>query len=154
MGTALYDAVYFTTKEKLTQTDEERRVIVVFSDGEENSSEHDLLDVIEEAQNADALIYAIRYTDTGRHHRELNARNKYGVRVMQHLASQTGGRDFDAMQSDLSEEFAQIGAELHSLYSIGYLSTNTKQDGSFRKLTIQCKRQGAVVRAKSGYYAR
>lgn len=154
LGTALYDALYFTTKEKLKEADEHRRVIVLFSDGEENSSEHDLLDAIQEAQNEDVLIYTVRYTDSGHHHRELNARNKYGIRVMKHLADQTGGRDFDALQSDLGEAFAQIGAELHSLYSIGYLSTNTKHDGSFRKLTVVCKRPGSVVRAKSGYYAR
>ena len=135
LGTALYDAVYFTAKQKLMQSDERRRAIILFSDGEENSSEHDLLDAIQEAQDDDILIYSIRYTGSERGHRhksvtqeeetaKLNARNKYGIRVMNHLASLSGGSDFDALQSDLDCVFTQIGTELHSLYSIGYLSTN------------------------------
>ena len=169
LGTALYDAVYFTIKDQLQQTEERRKVIVLFSDGEENSSEHDLLDVIEEAQRENAIIYSIRYTNTSRHHgrghhaaeddssdgdNKLNARNKYGVRVMRHLAGQTGGADFDGLERDLDDVFQEISAELHSLYSIGYLSTNPQHDGTFRKLTIRCKRANTVVRAKSGYYAR
>lgn len=169
LGTALYDAVYFTVKEKLPEADERRKVIVLFSDGEENSSEHDLLDAIEEAQRENAMIYSIRYTDTSRHHKrgarasedesgefdsKLNARNKYGVRVMRHLASQTGGEDFNALERNLDDVFEEIGNELHSLYSIGYLSTNQQHDGTFRKLTLRCKRANTVVRAKSGYYAR
>jgi Ca-activated chloride channel family protein len=151
LGTALYDALYFTTSEKLKRAEERRRAIVLFSDGEDNSSEHDLLDAIEEAQNNDTIVYCIRYTHA--EHGKLNARNRYGMRVMKHLADLSGGRDFDALESDLGEVFAQIGEELHSLYSIAYVSTNPKHDGSFRKLTIRCKRSGTVVRAKSGYYA-
>ncbi len=179
LGTALYDAIYFTTREKLKQTEERRKAIVLFSDGEENSSEHDLLDALEAVQNEDTLIYSIRYTDSERHKRlagyskkllgiaglvpgadadeavsGLNARNRYGIRVMRHLANQSGGNDFDALESNLGDVFSEIGNELHSLYSLGYLSTNPKQDGSFRKVTIQCKRPNTLVRAKSGYYAR
>ncbi len=172
LGTALYDALYFATKEKLTAADESRKAIVLFSDGEENSSEHDLLDAIEEAQNQDVLIYCIRYTNTGhaakvpkwvakrldldsdRDSEGLNARNKYGIRVMRHLANLTGAADFNAVEVNLPDVFSQIGNELRSLYSIGYLSTNTQRDGSFRKLTIRCKVPNSVVRAKSGYYAK
>jgi Ca-activated chloride channel family protein len=183
LGTALYDALYFTIKEKLKETEECRKAIVLFSDGEENSSEHDLLDTIEEAQNEDTMIYAIRYTGSEQRKQSviekyakrakkyssalnsasdlseneesdgLNARNKYGIRVMKHLAVLTGGSDFDALETNLGDVFTQIGMELHSLYSIGYLSTNPKHDGSFRKLTVECKRPKSVVRAKSGYYA-
>jgi Ca-activated chloride channel family protein len=63
LGTALYDAVFYGVTEKLLSIHQRRKVLVVFSDGEENSSEHDLLDAIEAAQNADVLIYAIRYTE-------------------------------------------------------------------------------------------
>jgi Ca-activated chloride channel family protein len=84
----------------------------------------------------------------------LTARNKYGVRAAKHLSSLTGGAEFDAMESDLGEVFAQIGKELRSLYSIGFVSSNPKHDGSFRKLTIRCRREDTVVRAKSGYYAK
>jgi Ca-activated chloride channel family protein len=154
LGTALYDALYFTTKEKLNQADERRKAIVLFSDGEENSSEHDLLDAVEAVQNADTIVYSIRYTNREKESRDLNARNKYGIRVMKHLATLSGGSEFDALKANLGDVFSEIGMELHSLYSIGYLSTNPNHDGSFRKLTIRCKASNSFVRARSGYYAR
>ena len=48
-------------------------MLIVFSDGEENSSEHDLLDAIEAAQNSDVMVYAIRYTDMK--HGKMDARD-------------------------------------------------------------------------------
>ena len=151
LGTALYDALYFSLKEKLETTGERRRALIVFSDGEENSSEHDLLDVIETAQNTDTVVYCIRYTEE--RHGKLNARNKYGVRVLRHISNLTGAADFDALDASLEHVFAQISEELRSMYQIGYVSNNAHaHDGSFRKVTIRCKQPGAIARAKSGYY--
>ena len=153
LGTALYDAVYFFVTEKLKTTGERRRALLVFSDGEENSSEHDLLDAIEAAQNTDTVVYCIRYTQ--KEHGQLTARNKYGIRVMRHMAGLTGGADFDALASHLETVFTQIVDELRAMYQIGYVSSNVHpHDGSFRKLIVRCKQPGIIVRAKSGYYAR
>src|SRR5690242_18101678 len=153
LGTALYDAIYFSIVEKLKGTGQGRRALLVFSDGEENSSEHDLLDAIEAAQNTDTLVYCIRYTE--KKHGRLTARNKYGIRVMQHMSHLTGAADFDALASDLQTVFAQIGNELRAMYQIGYVSSNDHaHEGSFRKLTVRCKEPGTIVRAKTGYYAR
>ena len=151
LGTALYDAVYYSVTEKLTKPGQRRRAILLFSDGEENSSANDLLDTIEAAQNADTLIYSIRYTQM--EHGRLNARNRYGIHVMHHLASQTGGGDFDALHTNLAVVFDQIGAELRSLYEIGYVPSNSHPDGTFHKVTIRCKRPDTVIRSRSGYYA-
>src|SRR5450755_1360154 len=153
LGTAFYDALYFSILEKLQTAGERRRALIVFSDGEDNSSEHDLLDVIEAAQNTDTVVYCIRYTEIS--HGKLNARNKYGMRVMKHISSLSGAADFDAAQDALDDVFAQIGEELRSMYQIGYVSTNGHpHDGSFRKVTIRCKESGSSVRTKSGYFAR
>jgi VWFA-related protein len=151
LGTALYDAVYFSAIGKMNRMHGERRAFLVFSDGEENSSEHDLLDAIAAAQNTNTLVYCIRYTH--KEHGRLNARNKYGIRVMQHLSSLTGAADFDGTAEDLKNVFAAINEELRSMYEIGYVSKNTAQDGAFRKLTVRCSRAGTMVHAKSGYYA-
>jgi Ca-activated chloride channel homolog len=153
LGTALYDAVYFSIVDKLKSAGQGRRALLVFSDGEENSSEHDLLDAIEAAQNNDTFVYCIRYTQM--EHGRLNTRNKYGIRVMQHLSSLTGAADFDASTSDLPTVFSQIGDELRAMYQIGFVSSNDQaRKGAFRKLTIRCKEPGTTVRTKSGYYAR
>lgn len=152
LGTALYDAVFFSVQDKLKSGSGRRKALLIFSDGEENSSEHDLLDALAAAQDSDTLIYCIRYTE--KEHGHLTARNKYGIRVLKHLSSLTGGADYDGLTSDLPDIFRQIGDELRSLYEIGYISSNEEHDGSFRKLTVRCKVPGAATRAKTGFYAR
>ena len=126
-GTAFYDAVFFSVQERMKKEAGRRKALLIFSDGEDNSSEHDLLDALAAAQDADALIYCIRYTH--QEHGRMKARNKYGVRVMKHLAGLTGGAEYDGLASDLPEIFRQIGDELRSLYEIGYISSNEQQDG-------------------------
>lgn len=152
LGTALYDAVYFWITEKLGSIHQRRKALVVFSDGEENSSEHDLLDAIEMAQNSDVLVYAIRYTDIK--HGKMDARDRYGVRVLDHLAGQTGGKTFDYHATNLTRAFAEIAGDLRSLYQIAYQSTNPTRDGTYRKVVIETTKPGLTVRARTGYYAR
>jgi Ca-activated chloride channel family protein len=153
LGTALYDAIYFSAEQKMAASGERRRVMVVFSDGEENSSEHDLIDAIQASQDRDILVYCIRYTDV--RHGKLSARDKYGIRALKHIATLTGGTDFDALASNLGDVFSRISEELHSIYQMGYVSTNSvTHDGAFRKIVIRCKQPGAIVRSKAGYFAR
>lgn len=151
LGTALFDAVYYSVTQKLAGIHQRRKVIVVFSDGEENSSEHDLLDAIEAAENNDVLIYAVRYTEL--EHGQMNARDRYGVRVLDHLTSQTGGRSFDA-HSNLQQAFSEIADDLRSLYELAYQSTNHEHDGTYRKVVIRTTQPGLTVRARTGYYAK
>ena len=152
LGTALYDAVFFSIIEKLAGIHQRRKILVVFSDGEENSSEHDLLDAIETAQNADVLIYAIRYTELK--HGKMDARDRYGMRALDHLTTQTGGKTFDFHATNLTQDFAEIAGDLRSLYELAYQSTNPTRDGAYRKVVIQTTRPGLAVRARTGYYAR
>jgi Ca-activated chloride channel family protein len=126
--------------------------MLVFSDGEENSSAHTLLDAIEAAQRADTTVYSIRYAD--QNPKRANARNKYGRRALQQLAEHTGGRDYDAMAQGMKETFRAIAEELRSTYEIGYVSANAQRDGQFRKIAVRVNREGAVARAKPGYFAR
>lgn len=151
-GSAVYDAVYAGVTDKLAGGAARRKALLLFTDGEENSSAHDEIDAISAAQDGDVLLYAIRYTET--RHGKLSADMRHGMAALHHMAEQTGGADFDALHTDLSQDFAEIGAELRSLYSIGYYSTNKRRDGSFRKIVVETKTPGLTVRAKSGYYAR
>jgi Ca-activated chloride channel homolog len=152
LGTALYDAVFYSITEKLAAIHQRRKVLVVFSDGEENSSEHDLLDSIEAAQNADVLIYAIRYTELK--HGKMDARDRYGVRALDHLTTQTGGKTFDFHATNLKQAFAEIAGDLRSFYDLAYQSTNPTRDGTYRKVVIQATRPGLSIRARTGYYAK
>ena len=151
-GTAYFDAIYYSVAEKLAQ-ETGRRALIIFSDGEDNSSEHDQMSAIEEAQSADVLIFTIRYTEEDKKGK-LSARNKYGVRVMARVAKETGGADFDARKMDPHEYFKQIGEELRSMYEAGYYSTNSDKDESFRKVLVRTTVDGIKIRSKPGYYAR
>ncbi len=84
----------------------------------------------------------------------MSSRNKYGVHALGHLASQTGGTDYDALHTDLPAAFEEIGNELRSLYSLGYHSTNKSRDDTFRKVVIRARPDGLTVRTKTGYYSK
>ena len=149
-GTALFDALIYSSEK--FQNEPGRKALVVFSDGEDNASAHHLIDAIEAAQGSGAVAYAIRYTEMK--HGRLNARNKYGTRVLDRLAQDTGGRAFDALKVDLKDAFEEIEQELRSLYELAYASTSPAAEGSFRKVTVRVKQPGYKVRTKAGYFAR
>jgi Ca-activated chloride channel family protein len=150
-GTAFYDAIYYPITEKMASVVSSQKALLVFSDGEDNSSAHHMMDAIEAAQNENVRVYGLRYTESK--HGRLTARNKYGMRVMGRIARETGAADFDARQGDLATFLRQIGEELRSSYDLAYPSTHAVRDGSFRKITIRAKQAGLAVRAKPGYFA-
>ena len=150
-GTAFYDALYYSIIEKLKADEHGRRALIVFSDGEDNSSAHHMLDAIEAAQSAGVVIFGIRYTE--RQRGRLTARNRYGTSVMARLARETGGADFDAEKDDLKAAFRQIGEQLRTSYEVAYRPTGVASDGGFHKLVIRARRGDCTVRSKTGYYS-
>ena len=87
LQSVLVDGDRFATGEKLAAASGERKAMILFSDGEDNSSAHDLMDAIEAAQSADSVIYTVRYTEEKRG--QLPARTRYGIREMERLARET-----------------------------------------------------------------
>jgi Ca-activated chloride channel family protein len=151
-GTAFYDAIYHATNVKLAHVDQGRRALIIFSDGEDNSSAHSEMDTIEAAQTENVVLFGIRYTET-RKGGEWTARNKYGASVMSRISHDTGGSDFDAQAADLRTSFMEIGEQLRSSYELAY-HASAVADGTFHKLVIRVKRAGFTVRTKTGYYSR
>lgn len=151
LGTAFYDSIFYSVSEKLADAPG-RKAILMFSDGEDNSSSHDMMTAIETAQSANVPIYAIRYTE--RKHGELTARNKYGIGVMDRIAKETGGLHIDAEQTDPHTYFREIAEELRTSYELAYYPTNRGKDDSFRKITIRPKDASVRIRAKTGYFSR
>lgn len=150
LGTAFYDSIYYSITEKLAN-ENGRRALLIFSDGEDNSSSHDMMTAIETAQAANVLVFTIRYTE--KEHGQLTARNKYGIRVMDRIARETGGAHIDAETTDPHTYFREIAEELRTSYEMAYYPTNSAKDNTFRKLAIRPKKQGLTVRAKTGYFA-
>jgi Ca-activated chloride channel family protein len=153
LGTAFYDAIYHSSTQMMQNIDRGRRALIIFSDGEDNSSAHHMLEAIEAAQANDVLLFTIRYTETRRDGR-LTARNKYGTSVMERIAHETGGAAFDGQGKGLVDGFKQIGEQLRGSYELAYHTSNPPGDKTFHKIVIRPKLPDLTVRAKSGYYAR
>lgn len=151
LGTAFYDSIYYSVTEKLAG-EGGRRALLIFSDGEDNSSSHDMMTTIEAAQGANVLMYAIRYTE--KNHGKLTARNKYGIRVMDRLAKETGGAHIDAETTDPKTYFRKIAEELRTSYELAYYPTSPAKDDTFRKIVIRPKATGLTVRSRTGYFSR
>jgi Ca-activated chloride channel homolog len=161
--TSLNDAVYLAA-EKLSNpplpsgsNPEVRRVLVVISDGDDNTSDHALSDAIESAIRAEAAIYAISTNSewlssdaTGPHF----MRMQQGDKVLEKFANESGGRVFFPYRiEDLAQSFVDIGTELRSQYFIAYTPASAPVNGQYRKIEIQTDRKGLIVRARKGYYA-
>jgi Ca-activated chloride channel homolog len=150
LGTAFYDSIFYSVTEKLNQAGG-RQAILMFSDGEDNSSSHNMMTAIEAAQTANVIFYGIRYTEPDKHGK-VTARNKYGISVMDRISRETGGLHIDAEQTDPHTYFRQIAEELRTSYEVGYYPSNRTKDGTFRKIMIRPKQEGMHIRTKTGYF--
>jgi Ca-activated chloride channel family protein len=151
LGTAFYDSIYYSVTEKLRR-EQGRRALLIFSDGEDNSSSHDMMTTIETAQGENVVLYSIRYTE--KEHGKVTARNKYGTSVMDRLAKETGGAHIDAESTDPHTYFRQIAEELRTSYELAYYPTNGDKDQTFHKIVIRPKQAGVKIRTKTGYFSR
>ena len=151
LGTAFYDSIFYSVIEKLADQNG-RRALLIFSDGEDNSSSHNMMTAIEAAQSENVTLFPIRYTENEPSH--LNARNKYGISVMDRIAKETGGTAFDARAVDPHTYFHQIGEELRASYDLAYYPSNPIKDDTFRKIVIRCKQDRLRVQSKTGYFSR
>ncbi|MEO8368505.1 MAG: VWA domain-containing protein [Candidatus Solibacter sp.] len=151
LGSAVYDAIYHSATQMMQSEERGRRALIIFSDGEDNASAHHMLETIEAAQANNVTLFTIRYTENPMNH--LNARNKYGISVMERIARETGGVDFDGQGTGLQQGFHDIDEQLRSSFELAY-HTGNSGDKSFHKITIKPKQPGLTVRAKSGYYSR
>jgi len=142
-GTALYDAVYLASREKLAN-EVGRKAMIILTDGYDFGSKVNLRDAIEAAQRADSICYVLLVSDP-------NYPRNDGD--MKKLAEETGGRVIDVghRADKLKEAFDRVSEELRSQYSIGYTPTNPKKDNSFRRVEI--KTPAGKVQARKGYYA-
>ena len=147
-GTLLYDAIYLGANEKL-KNEVGRKAMIVFTDGEDQGSRLRIRDAIEAAQKADTICYVILIADRGFY----GGFGYSGDMEMRKLAEETGGRVIEVgnKQEKLRQGFEQIQNELRSQYNIGYSPTNTKLDGTYRKIQIHAK--DYKVQARQGYYA-
>jgi VWFA-related protein len=150
-GTVLFDAVYLSAHDMLAK-EVGRKGMILLTDGQDEGSQLKLKDAIEAAQKGDAIVYVLLCADRGSYFSA--GMPYYGESDMEKLTKETGGRVINVGNKfdKLKEAFDQIAAELRSQYNIGYTPTNTKLDGSYRKLEIKNK-DNYKIQARTGYYA-
>jgi Ca-activated chloride channel family protein len=111
-----------------------------------------MMTTIEAAQAANVPVFSIRYTQTKRG--KLTARNHYGIRVMDRVAKETGGSQFDARELDPRTYLTEIAEELRSSYELAYYPSQPLKDGSFHKIQIRPRLDNLTIRVKTGYFSR
>lgn len=142
-GTALYDVVL--TALNVVGRQPGRRALVVFSDGEDQSSVATLQQVHDRLERSDAVVYTI---GLGRGTREDALK-----RILETLATTSGGRAFMTERAErLDRAFSQILDELGHQYLVAYSPSNARRDGTWRKIEVTVD-GGHTVRARQGYRA-
>jgi VWFA-related protein len=149
-GTALYDALYYTCRDKLLKTPTTgtvRRAVILLSDGEDNLSHVTREEAIEMAQHAEAIVYTISTNVSGT--------KSAGDKVLERIADATGGKAFFPFQiREVANSFAEIQDELRSQYAISYKPADLRYDGHYRTIEIVAKdSKNLHVRSRRGWYA-
>jgi Ca-activated chloride channel family protein len=147
-GTRLWDAVGAALDE--LKAIDGRRVVLVFTDGDDTSSRIGLGTVIERARADEVMIYAIGL-ESDYFNGQMRVRSKPdgGLRK---IADETGGGYFELKKtSDLAPTFTKVAQELHSQYVIGF--TPQLLDNRVHKLAVKMKQPGMTARARRSYLA-
>ena len=152
-GTVLYDAVYVAAADQL-RGQVGRKVLVLITDGEDQGSKYKIERAIEAAQKADAVIFGMYYVDRQFYSQGGISFGGASDWALRKLSEETGGRVFHVdRKHTLEEAFKELQDEMRSQYAIGYSPSNSKKDGSFRKIEIQPSTHDWKVLARKGYYA-
>jgi VWFA-related protein len=151
-GTVLYDAVYQASRDKLNQ-ETGRKALILLTDGQDEGSTVKINDAIAAAQKANVLVYVILIADVHGYWEQGMAYT--GFSPMKKMTEETGGRLIDVGNNGkkLADAFQQIEDELRTQYVASYTPSNTKLDGGFRKLAVECRGDGLKVQVRKGYYA-
>ena len=181
-GTQLYDAIYLASDE-LMRPKSGRKALIVFSDGADHGSKETLNDAIDAADRANLQVFTIYfkgeeersnsgfpgngghhggmggggYPGGGGGHRGGNPKSEAGVdgkKIMQQIASRTGGQFFEAKKKDnLDDIYNQIAASLRQQYLLTYTPDKVDTEGEFHKIVLKTDKTDLNVITREGYYA-
>lgn len=147
-GTAMRDAISASI-DKVKEGKREKKVLLVVTDGNDNTSDITLEQLVRKAQQSEVLIYCIGLLSEEEPHEEKSAK-----RALKELAETSGGQDYYPKDvAEVSKITPQIANEIRSQYYLGYSPSNANLDGSFRQIKVAVNGYKATVRAKLGYYA-
>jgi len=148
--TALYDALGLF----LDGADENqgRTILVIFTDGGDTRSTIRLNDVVTLVRASHVTVYTVGFMDNQRGGRRGESR----IQLTQIAAEAGGEAFFPSTMEQVEKAYDRILQQIRAQYHLGFVSTNTKQDGSWRKVEVKVKRpdlKDVRLQARKGYFA-
>lgn len=148
--TALYDAIGTYLDDAAGQ--DGRKIMLLYTDGGDTTSALDFGGLMELLKASDVTVYVI-----GELEHQSQSRRMQQRMVLQRIADVTGGRAFfPTAVKQLDDVYAKVVAEIRAQYTIGYVSSNEKADGTWRKVDVKVVRKDGRdlrSRARKGYFA-
>jgi Ca-activated chloride channel homolog len=151
-STALYDAI-IGSLDHLKKASKDKHVLLLVTDGEDNSSHYTLEKTIRDIQKTDTVIYTI-----GLLSQESKKSAKKARRALEEIAKASGGiAYFPENVEDVHNICQQVAHDIRNQYTLAYYPTNDRRDGTFRMVNVEVVpprgRGKLVARTRNGYYA-
>ncbi len=149
-GTAMRDAISMSIDYLRENAKKDKKVLLVVTDGNDNTSNESLEQLVRKARQSEVLIYSIGLLNEEEPREAAKAR-----RALKALAEASGGNIYYPKDlPEIDRITPQIAHEIRNQYILGYLPSNANMDGSFRKVSVVVKGFGnPTVRTRNGYYA-
>jgi VWFA-related protein len=149
-GTAMRDAIRMSIDHLKEKAKKDKKVLVVVTDGNDNSSLISLENLVKSAQDSGVLVYTV-----GLLSEEERREAKRCRRALEELSSVTGGEAyFPKDAADVDRVAHQVAHDIRNQYTLAYTPVNIALDGSFRQIKVTANGPNRpTVRTRSGYYA-
>jgi Ca-activated chloride channel family protein len=153
-GTALYDAIVAAADHLSKNAKRAKQVILIITDGEDNSSSTTLAETVQRIQALHGpIVYSIGLLYANQNGREAHRARK----DLQTLSDQTGGIAFFPKSLDQVDSIAaEVARDIREQYIIGYHPTKPISQGGYRTIRVVAKAKGfgkLTVRTRAGYFA-
>ncbi len=149
-GTAMRDALNLSIEHLKEKARRDKKVILVVTDGNDNTSEITLERLVQRAQQSEVLIYAIALLSE-----EDKREARRAKRALDAITQATGGQAYYPRELDEVNKISlQVAHDIRNQYIIAYSPSNQTLDGSFRQIRVTVNGPNRpVVRTRTGYYA-
>jgi VWFA-related protein len=149
-GTAMRDALDSSLDHLKGKGKKDKKVIIVVTDGNDNTSEMTLARLVQKAQNREVVVYAIGLLEEQDGREARRAKNALNA-----IANATGGQAFFPKNvEDLYQYALDIAHDIRNQYILAYSPLKQELDGTFRKINVTVNAKNRpTVRTRTGYYA-
>jgi Ca-activated chloride channel homolog len=149
-GTAMRDAISMSADYAKDKGKRDKKVLLVVTDGNDNTSNETLEQLVRKARQEEVLVYCI-----GLLNEEDPREAKKAKRALRALAEASGGMDYYPKDiAEVDKITPEVAREIRNQYILAYSPTNQALDGSFRKISVMVNGYGhPTVRTRNGYYA-